>query len=40
MTPTQLVELASTGKLEELIDQLFSGVPYAFAQRPPEYEKL
>ena len=40
MTTNQLVELASTGKLEGLIDQLFSGIPYAFASMPSEYESF
>jgi hypothetical protein len=40
MKKEELVKLASTGKAEVLIDQLFCGTPHAFEARPAEYDKF
>ena len=40
MTATHLAELAKTGKIEEVIVELFSGAPFAFKELPGEYAKF
>lgn len=40
MTKDELVGLVSGGKLDELVDQLFSGTPHAFAKLPAEYDNF
>lgn len=40
MTAKELSSSAKQGKVEEIIGQLFSGVPVAFNERPTEYPKF
>ncbi len=40
MTAKELSALASRGQIEEIIGQLFSGVPSAFNDRPTDYPKF
>lgn len=40
MTAKELSKFASGGQIEEIIGQLFSGVPFAFNERPTDYPKF
>jgi len=40
MTVKELSDSAKEGKIEEIIGQLFSGDPFAFKERPTEYQKF
>lgn len=40
MKAAELSELAKQGKIEDILGQLFSGYPFAFADAPAEYPKF